>query len=86
MVTDVLAQYPDSYSLGDAALAPAPPGYWLLPDVLPQLEGELPQVEDSAVVAIGFTSGSTGSPKPNPKTWAAFRASTGQNLAALQDL
>ena len=86
VVTDVLAQYPDSYSLGDAALAPAPPGYWLLPDVLPQLEGELPQVEDSAVVAIGFTSGSTGSPKPNPKTWAAFRASTGQNLAALQDL
>ena len=88
VVTDVLAQYPDSYSLGDAALAlvPAPPGYWLLPDTLPQLEGELPQVEDGAVVAIGFTSGSTGSPKPNPKTWAAFRASTGQNLAALQDL
>ena len=86
VVTDVLAQYPDSYSLGDVALAPAPPGYWPLPDVLPQLGGELPQVEDSAVVAIGFTSGSTGSPKPNPKTWAAFRASTGQNLAALQDL
>ena len=86
VVTDVLAQYPDSYSLGDAALVPAPPGYWLLPDTLPQLEGELPQVEDGAVVAIGFTSGSTGSPKPNPKTWAAFRASTGQNLAALQDL
>ena len=54
--------------------------------MLPQLEGELPQVDDSAVVAIGFTSGSTGSPKPNPKTWAAFRARTGQNLAALQDL
>ena len=86
VVTDVLAQYPDSYSLGDVALAPAPPGYWPLPDVLPQLGGELPQVEDSAVVAIGFTSGSTGSPKPNPKTWAAFGTSTGQNLAALQDL
>ena len=86
VVTDVLAQYPDSYSLGDVALAQVPPGHWHLPDVLPQLEGEPPQVQDQAVVAIGFTSGSTGSPKPNPKTWAAFRASTGQNLAALHDL
>ena len=86
VVTDVLAQYPDSYCLGDAPLAQAPPGYWPLPAVLPRLAGETPQVNDQAVVAIGFTSGSTGSPKPNLKTWAAFRASTGQNLAALHDL
>ncbi len=86
VVTDVLARYPDSYSLGDGLLEVAPPGHWRLPDVLPSLQGEVPMVEDTAVVAIGFTSGSTGTPKPNPKTWAAFRASTGQNLAALQDL
>ena len=86
VVIDVLAQYPDSYSLGDVPLSAEPPGYWRMPAALPQLHGEVPVIDDAAVVAIGFTSGSTGSPRPNPKTWAAFRASTSQNLAALQSL
>jgi acyl-coenzyme A synthetase/AMP-(fatty) acid ligase len=44
------------------------------------------QADDDALVAIGFTSGSTGTPQPNRKTWASFRTSTAQNLAALADL
>src|SRR3546814_16987245 len=55
-------------------------------DVLPRCEGERPLVDDDALVAIGFTSGSTGAPKPNAKTWRSFRASTEQNLAALAGL
>ncbi|HYM86449.1 MAG TPA: AMP-binding protein, partial [Pseudoxanthomonas sp.] len=86
VVIDVLGQYADSYSLGDGLLPVVPPGHWLLPEVLPLLAGEIPVIDDAAIVAIGFTSGSTGSPKPNPKTWAAFRASTGQNLSALESL
>ena len=86
VVADVLAQYADSYSVGDGLLDAAPPGHWLLPEPLPSLGGEVPTVDESAIIAIGFTSGSTGQPKPNPKTWAAFRASTGQNLAALESL
>ena len=91
VVTDVLAQYPESYSLGDGLLPAVPPGHWLLPDVLPELQGGtladgMPMIDATAVVAIGFTSGSTGTPKANPKTWSAFRASTAQNLAALQSL
>ncbi|MEO6103665.1 MAG: AMP-binding protein, partial [Pseudoxanthomonas sp.] len=86
VVVDVLAQYADSYSLGDGLLEAVPPGHWLLPEPLPSLEGPAPLIDESAVVAIGFTSGSTGHPKPNPKTWVAFCASTGQNLAALRDL
>ncbi|MGH8026807.1 MAG: AMP-binding protein, partial [Pseudoxanthomonas sp.] len=86
VVTDVLAQYPESYSLGDGSLAVVPPGHWSLPDVLPELQGDRPAIDAAAVVAIGFTSGSTGAPKPNPKTWSAFRASTAQNLAALESL
>ncbi len=35
---------------------------------------------------IGFTSGSTGQPKANPKTLAGFATSTAQNLAAIADL
>jgi acyl-coenzyme A synthetase/AMP-(fatty) acid ligase len=91
VVADVLAQYPDSYTLGDGAWpegsgVPVPPRYWPLPAPLPERAGPVPAIDEQAVVAIGFTSGSTGSPKPNRKTLAAFRASTGQNLAALQDL
>ena len=86
VVADVLAQYADSYSVGDGLLDAAPPGHWLLPEPLPSLGGEVPTVDESAIIAIGFTSGSTGQPKPNPKTWAAFRASTAQNLVALESL
>ena len=85
-IGDVLAQYPDSYRLLEGPPVALAPGDWLLPEVLPQCGGEPPQLPAQAVVAIGFTSGSTGSPQPNPKTWAAFQASTGQNLAALREL
>ena len=47
---------------------------------------EVPQVAANALAAIGFTSGSTGVPQANPKTWGAFATSNAQNLAALRDL
>jgi acyl-coenzyme A synthetase/AMP-(fatty) acid ligase len=90
-IDEVRAQHPDSYCIGDGVgcgcPGPLPPGHFLrLPDSLPEAgEGEL-LVADDALVAIGFTSGSTGAPRPNPKTWGAFRAGTAQNLAALADL
>lgn len=86
VVADVLAHYEDSYCLGDVPLPAEPPRYWQLPATLPEQGGDMPRIVDEAIVAIGFTSGSTGTPKPNPKTWAGFRTSTQQNLAALQDL
>ncbi len=86
VVGDVLEQYPDSYTLGDGPLSLLPPRYWQIPAALPELDGPAPMIVDAAVVAIGFTSGSTGAPTPNPKTWAGFRTSTAQNLAALRDL
>ena len=86
VVDQALAQHPGSYCLGDAPLDPAPPGYWTLPDALPQRPGDALLIDDDALVAIGFTSGSTGQPKANPKRWSGFCASTAQNLAALADL
>lgn len=92
-IDEVRALHPDSYCLGDrtpcgcAQAMPAPmPHYVALPDPLPQGEGGCPRIEDDALVAIGFTSGSTGMPKPSAKTWGSFRASTAQNLAALAGL
>jgi acyl-coenzyme A synthetase/AMP-(fatty) acid ligase len=86
VIADELRRHAGSYCLGDTVLADPPPRYWRLPDDLPELPGEAPCIDDDALVAIGFTSGSTGEPKPNPKTWRSFRTSTAQNLAALGDL
>lgn len=36
------------------------------------------------MVAVGYTSGSTGTPNANPKTWASFHASNAGNLAMLR--
>ncbi len=85
VVDDVRARYPDNYCLSDGAFEP-PPHCWNLPETIPELDGDLPMLDDAAVVAIGFTSGSTGTPTPNPKTWGSFRTSTAQNMSALHDL
>ena len=86
MIADELRRHADSYCIGDLALDETPPRYWRLPQPLPELEGAPLRLHDDALVAIGFTSGSTGEPRPNPKTWGSFRTSTAQNLAALSDL
>ncbi|WDS38165.1 AMP-binding protein [Pseudoxanthomonas sp.] len=87
VVLDVMQRHADSYALGDAAAdGTTPGGYWRMPAVLEQLAGPVPEVADDAVVVIGFTSGSTGAPKPFPKTLAAFRTSNAQNLSAVADL
>ncbi|MEO6264961.1 MAG: AMP-binding protein [Luteimonas sp.] len=85
-IADELRRHADSYCLGDGPLQPQPPRYWRLPDVLPERDGDPLLLGDDALVAIGFTSGSTGEPRPNPKTWRSFRTSTAQNLGALRDL
>lgn len=86
VVAEVQRSHADSYCLGDLALAEPPPHYWQLPEPLPSLDGDMPQLADDALVAIGFTSGSTGAPKPNPKTWGSFLTSTRQDLLALTGL
>lgn len=93
-IDEVRAQHPDSYCLGDVdacgcdapPLSPPLPHFVRVPDALPERDGDLPRIDDDALVAIGFTSGSTGAPKPNRKTWRSFRTSTAQNVAALADL
>ena len=86
VVDAVRADHPDSICIGDGVLDPAPPGYHRLPDTLPALDGAPLEIDADAALVIGFTSGSTGQPKPNLKTLASFVASTAQNLAALDDL
>ncbi|NZA27438.1 acyl-CoA synthetase [Luteimonas sp. SJ-92] len=92
-IDEVRAQHPDSYCIGDLdpcgcqaeSLSPLPHFVRML-DPLPELDGPVPEIDDAQLVAIGFTSGSTGAPKPNRKHWAAFRVGTARNLEALADL
>ncbi|QCO68589.1 acyl-CoA synthetase [Luteimonas yindakuii] len=90
-IDDVRAGHPDSYCLGDAdscgcdALAPLP-HFVPVPLELPQAPGGVPRIPCDHVVAIGYTSGSTGAPKANPKRWRDFADGVQQNLAALAGL
>ncbi|AXK73088.1 AMP-ligase [Lysobacter sp. TY2-98] len=86
VVDTVRADHPDSICIGDIPLDPAPPGFWRLPDELAELDGAPLEIDADATLLIGFTSGSTGQPKPNLKTLASFVTSTMQNLAAMDDL
>ena len=90
-VDEVLASHPDAWTIGDTELGFPPPRYWCLParlpgHALPEGDGGAFAPADDALAVVGFTSGSTGLPQANPKTWGSFRASTAQNVAALQDL
>jgi len=86
VIDDVSRCHPGSYCVGDVEMALPPPGYVCLPAVLPQAAGAAPAVAPDATFAIGFTSGSTGQPRANPKTWASLCTSTAQNLRALDGL
>ena len=81
-----LRAYPDSYTLGDTPLYPEPPDFLrFVPDgrgraVAPML------VAGGATAAIGYTSGSTGVPRANPKHWQRLAISSGHNDALLRAL
>lgn len=86
VVEDVMQRHADAYCLADVDTGQLPAGCFMLPQVLPRQDGVMPTLAADQRVAIGFTSGSTGVPSANPKSWGSFVASTAQNLAALQDL
>ena len=78
-LAEVLRAHADSHEFSDAAFAAALArcgNVHNTPLATPQIGAE-------QVIAIGFTSGSTGQPKPNPKRWGDFCASTALNAALL---
>lgn len=62
---------PDAYFVSDHPAAQIDLPQFELPkgDVVPGAEFSVPQIERDQVVACVFTSGSTGEPRPNFKTW-----------------
>lgn len=84
-VAAVMAAHPGCYALGEVALAAPPPRY--LQFALGSTGGALvavPQIAENAIVAISYTSGSTGVPRANLKRWDKFAISTRHNDAILR--
>lgn len=82
-IDESLATCAGSYAISDVAMTPAPARVVRMPRLGDGFTTEQPAIAADHIAAIGFTSGSTGQPKPNPKTWSAFHASNAQNVAAL---
>lgn len=82
-IAETLGAYADSYVLAERALDPAPARQFVLPKSLHGNTASMPALPPDRVVAIAFTSGSTGIAKANPKTWGAVCASSAFNAGAV---
>ncbi|MGH8146439.1 MAG: AMP-binding protein [Rhodanobacteraceae bacterium] len=87
-IDEALATHPGSYTLGDMALDPVPPDYLRFePDGSAGQGATSPAlIAADALAAIGYTSGSTGVPRANPKYWDKLAISSGHNDALLYGL
>ncbi|HEY6941079.1 AMP-binding protein [Dokdonella sp.] len=87
-IEEILAAHPGSYALSDTIAAAAFDGRAKrMPPLGVNGEAhEVPSIAADQVVVIGYTSGSTGQPKPNAKTWGSFHASSALNAAAFAAL
>jgi len=86
-VDAVLEAHPGSYALGDVALDPAPPQYLHFTTDVETPPTHAPVLIAGGVpAAIGYTSGSTGVPRANPKCWEKLAISSSHNDALLRAL
>ncbi|HRQ64868.1 MAG TPA: AMP-binding protein, partial [Xanthomonadaceae bacterium] len=88
VIGEVHARYPQSYCLGEREGEAEAPRYHRI-DIARQASGlpqAVPHLGADQVVAIGFTSGSSGQPKPNIKTWGSFAHSTALNASLLRGI
>lgn len=85
-IDEALIAHPGSYTIGDAALDPEPPHYFrFAPEGIARNTPPV-LIANAAQVAIGYTSGSTGVPRANPKRWDKLAISSGHNDALLRAL
>ncbi|GLQ48362.1 AMP-ligase [Dyella lipolytica] len=86
-VEEVMAAHPGCHAIGDRSMDPAPHRYHALPTLLVDASAsnavEWPSIPAGQHVAVGYTSGSTGTPRANVKTWRNLHASTAGNLRML---
>lgn len=84
-IADIAARYPGSTVVGDSASVA---GTTLtLPPVLEECEATtVPLIAADAPAVIVFTSGSTGTPTANLKTWGSMQMTTASNASCFRHL
>ncbi|MFK2899188.1 acyl-CoA synthetase [Dyella jejuensis] len=88
-VEEVMAAHPGCYVVGDRSLHPAPQRYHVLPSLPVEASVEAmawPAIPATQIAVVGYTSGSTGMPRPNAKSWRSLHASTAGNLHMLRQV
>ncbi len=89
VIIELLERHPGACLLGNCGLVEnvrtgtVAPRHLRLGDVLPEACGAMPAIPSEFLAAIGFTSGSSGLPKAQPKYWGGFCASNALNAAAI---
>ena len=86
-IEEVLAGHPGSYALGDSPRDGLSAHHVHLRIDAGAVSADIavPEIDSDQIVAIGFTSGSTGQPKANPKAWSTVQASSAHNARTLGD-
>ena len=86
-IAEVRSAYPGTYLLGDGQTCDAYAEMIRLPAFGTERNDPVGdssiKLGHAQIAAIGFTSGSTGQPKPNIKTWGNFRLGTCLNIEVL---
>lgn len=85
MVRQIKIFAPDAFCLTDSDLytVDLPQLRYPVMSVSPTDIFAIPQIDDSQRIAVVFTSGSTGTPQPHPKTWGALVNSVQAEAARL---
>ena len=88
-VAEILARHSGAVALADSALDPAPPRLhvarmFALPAQAFAPCTEVPRIDSALTAVIGYTSGSTGLPRAQGKTWRALNASNAGNQALFE--
>ena len=83
-VAEILARHPCAVALADRALDPSPPRLFVARAFALPAQGfasgaEVPRIDAAFTAVIGYTSGSTGLPRAQDKTWGALNASNAGN-------
>jgi acyl-coenzyme A synthetase/AMP-(fatty) acid ligase len=84
-IEEVLAGHAGSYAIAESGCERvlSVPCVAIALDTGDVADADVPEIDGEQIVAIGFTSGSTGQPKANPKPWASVHASSAQNARTI---
>jgi acyl-coenzyme A synthetase/AMP-(fatty) acid ligase len=85
-VAEVMATHSGCHALGEKTPTAALPGFIHMPGLHAVVEDtfEVPAIPAEQTAVIGYTSGSTGQPQANYKTWGSLHASNAGNMEALR--